>query len=257
MIKKIVFLGAGNVATNLALAFKDKSFDIVQIFSRTEKSASGLAKKTGSSFTIKASNIIKDADVYIIALSDNVLDSVLRDAGFSNQLLVHTSGSLSMDVLKKYSSKYGVFYPLQTFSKSQPVDLNNVPVCIEGSDKNVEAVLSGLAKCISGAVHTIDSETRSHIHLAAVFACNFSNHMYSVAEDILIKKNMSFDILKPLIEETARKITLQNPREAQTGPAVRDDKNIMEKHLKMLWGAPLYENIYRFVSESILKSRNQ
>ena len=158
-----------------------------------------------------------------------------------------------MNVFENRFENYGVFYPLQTFSKFRDIDFSTVPICIEANNKKLEKILVNLAKYISNSVHLVDSEKRKMLHLSAVFACNFVNHMYSVATEILNQSDIPFDLLKPLIVETMQKAIDFDPQNAQTGPAVRNDQNIMLKHIELLKDNPEFEKIYRFVSESIYK----
>lgn len=251
---KIVFIGAGNLATNLCIALKNSGCSIIQIYSRTKKSAKILAKHTKSDFTNSVEDIKIDADIYIISVSDKAMVSTLNKLKFSPSLLVHTSGSTDMKILKKYTSNFGVIYPLQTLNKNKIINLKNVPICIEGCNKNIEEILEEIAKRISDNVQIYTSAQRAKIHLAAVFASNFTNHMYAIANGILQSEKINFAILKSLIEETKNNAFLIGPVAAQTGPANRNDKIIMNKQKEMLSENPLIEKIYSFVSKSIAES---
>ncbi len=252
IINKIVIIGAGNLGTNLAIALHNSGLQIVQVYSRTIESARMLAKKTNALYTNSINEIYPYADLYVLALPDDVVTEFLKTKKINNYFLVHTSGSIPMSVFNKTSQTYGVFYPLQTFSKNKILNFSEIPVCIEGSDKKTTSLLLKLAKKISKNVIVLDSEKRKQAHLAAVFACNFTNHMYVIANDILSEKNISFDLLKPLIQETSEKIKKMKPLDAQTGPALRKDKKILTAHLKMLSKDKNYNKIYSFVSKSIL-----
>lgn len=247
----IVFIGAGNLATNLSLTLKNAGYSILQVYSRTEKSAKELAEKLICDYTFDINNL-KKADVYFFAVRDNVIPQLLNQYNFDNKFIVHTAGSISIDVFKNRTKNYGVFYPLQTFSKYRKVDFENIPICIEANNLKSLQLLENIAKDISGDVRLINSEQRKIIHLAAVVACNFVNHLYSISADILNKGNIPFDILKPLIIETANKIIDNDPHNVQTGPAVRNDTQIIEKHLRMLDDDNL-KNIYRLISDDIFK----
>lgn len=253
----IVILGAGNVATHLSLALKQARFSIKCIYSKTINSARELAVQLNSQYTDKLSKIPVDADLYIIAVKDEIIQKVAENLKIEDGIVVHTAGSISVDIFKGKFQNYGVFYPLQTFSKSREMDFGEVPICIEASMEEIENKLFTLASSLSGSVFKIDSEKRKSLHLAAVFACNFSNHMYSIAHKILNQSGVSFNLLKPLIKETAQKAIDQEPLKAQTGPAVRNDENVILKHLEMLKNSSDYEKIYRFVSKSIYKLNNQ
>jgi predicted short-subunit dehydrogenase-like oxidoreductase (DUF2520 family) len=192
-----------------------------------------------------------DADIYLISVSDFAICSLLQEINFNNKLIAHTSGSISMDDLKKYSNNYGVFYPLQTFSKYREVNFSNVPFCIEGNTLSNEQILVDLASIISKDVRIINSEQRKQLHLSAVFASNFVNHMYAIAAEIANQKDLPFEILLPLITETASKIQNMTPTEAQTGPTVRNDKNTINEHLNMLNYNPKLKKLYSLLSENI------
>lgn len=247
----ISIIGAGNVATQLGLALHEQGYHITQVYSRTKNNASALAKKLGAESISDLKKLNSEASVFIIAVKDDAIEEVAKQIRLKDQLVVHTSGSVAIDVLKKTSKNYGVLYPLQTFSKNKASDFSVVPVCIEGNNKATVTTLGYFAKSISRNVQVINSAQRQSIHLAAVFASNFSNHMYTIAEDLLKKNKLSLDILKPLIEETANKIKTGKPKEMQTGPAVRGDKRTMEKHLKLLAKDQNLKAIYTLLSKNI------
>jgi predicted short-subunit dehydrogenase-like oxidoreductase (DUF2520 family) len=255
-IRNIVFIGAGNVATHLAVALNKKGFKIIQVYSHSKKSASILASRVKASPTADLSEISKIADLYIISVSDNALTEISSRIFLKDKLVVHTSGSHDISILKGISSRYGVFYPLQTFSKSRNPDFTKIPVCIEAKKKEDEKILMHIAMKLSNDVRVINSASRRIIHIAAVFACNFTNFMYSSADKILLEKKIPFDILKPLIIETAKKIISEKPSEVQTGPARRGDLKIMEKHLKMIDDKDLRE-LYKIISKQIYKTYNK
>jgi predicted short-subunit dehydrogenase-like oxidoreductase (DUF2520 family) len=250
---KIVIIGAGNVATQLGLALKKSKHIIVQVYSKHLSSASTLSKKLNSKSTNTLDAIDTSADIYIIAVKDDAIAEVASLLRLKNKMVVHTSGSVDVHVLKPVSKKYGVFYPLQTFSKSKKVNFKTVPICLEANNNNTLSDLYNLASSISNNVQKINSEQRRTIHLAAVFACNFSNHLYAIASTILIEKEVSLDILKPLIEETAHKIKKNSPLEMQTGPAIRKDKKTMDNHLKMLADKKELQQLYKLLSKSIIE----
>ncbi|PXY01554.1 DUF2520 domain-containing protein [Marinifilum breve] len=256
-INKVVILGAGNLATQLAIALNDAGVNILQVYSRTIQSASALADKVNSIAITEISNLAKNADLYICAISDNALESVLDQMPIPIGDVVHTAGSIPMDVFDDYTECYGVFYPLQTFSKNRKVDFSNIPICIESNNLGLQADLMELAGRISNNIHIIDSEQRKQLHLSAVFTCNFANHMYSIGQKLLAEKDVDFDLLKPLIKETAEKVQELDPISAQTGPAIRFDKEIMAKHENELKNLPDFQILYRFVSESIFKMHSE
>lgn len=253
-VAKIVLIGAGNVATQLGKTLHLKGFKIVQVLSRTQKSAESLASIIGARAISEFSEIITDADLYLISVPDDAISEIISKIKPVHGIVVHTSGAVGMDILKKSSGNFGVFYPLQTFSKFRETDFSVIPVCIEASDSETKKSLADVASKISNDVRFIDSFQRSRIHLAAVFVNNFTNYMYALGEKILDKNDISFDILQPLIRETAEKIKQQNPRKAQTGPAIRNDNKVILKHLEMLKDEPEIQKIYRLISEQISKS---
>ena len=253
MSLKFVFIGAGNLATHLSLTLKINGFQIAQVYSRTEDSAKELAKKLDCGFTNSTGDIHKDADVYVIALKDSAYEKVLPQIDFGNKLVIHCSGSTPLSVLSGYAKNYGVLYPLQTFSKEREVNFREIPVFVEGNSAENKKKVLQVAHKISGSVALLNSEKRIYLHIAAVFVCNFVNHFYSIGSDILHSENISFDVLKPLIKETADKIKEMEPHNAQTGPAVRYDENIISKHLEHLKGKNNYDELYSLISKSIFE----
>lgn len=253
--KTVSFIGAGNVATHLAKALYKNNFLIKQVFSKSFKNANSLAKKVNAQPIDLLTQLSANAEIYIIAVPDDVIEKVLKQFPFKNKLVVHTSGSVGIELFAKNSfSNFGIFYPLQTFSKNKAVDFTKVPFCLEANTKTNLKSIEAVTKYLSDKIYPINSEQRQLLHLAAVFACNFSNNMYQIAYDICNKNSIDFDILKPLIIETANKITIQTPQEAQTGPAKRNDKKTIEKHLSLLDNQKNYQEIYRLITESIVQS---
>lgn len=248
---KAVIIGSGNVATHLALAFQKKGIIISQVYSRTSANAELLAQKLNTSFTTHTSGIDRNADIYIYALKDNSFLNLLKRFDLPKAIHVHTSGSIPMKDFYGYTERYGVFYPLQTFSINKEIDFSNVPICIEANTEKLENELIELAKLLTTKTYILSSEQRRRVHLAAVFACNFTNYMYDIAHDIVLGAGIEFDILKPLIMETADKINTLPPREAQTGPAIRYDENIINKHLIMLDNRKHWKAIYKKLTKNI------
>jgi predicted short-subunit dehydrogenase-like oxidoreductase (DUF2520 family) len=248
MIRSVSFIGAGNVAIHLAKSLSSTGIIINEICSKNDVSAQNLAAKTGAKATTleKLSNT---SDLYIIAIKDDQLEGLTIN--LKDKLVVHTSGSVSMQVLSPISKNIGVFYPLQTFTKHKQVDFKTIPMCIESSSTMAAKSLIELANKISSNVQEVTSEQRKKLHLAAVFACNFSNHFYSIADEILKESNLSLNLLKPLITETAFKINSISPKEAQTGPAIRKDITTIEDQLNQLKDKPEYRKLYNFVTQSI------
>lgn len=251
----ISIIGAGNVATQLGLTLYGEGYLINQVYSRNKKNAALLSKKLKAEAITDLKKLSKDSSIYIIAVKDDAIESIAKQLKLKDQIVVHTSGSVSMDVLKKSSKNYGVFYPLQTFSKEKKANFKVIPVCIEANNRSTSTTLEYFAKSISSNVQRVNSEQRKKIHLAAVFACNFSNHMYAIAEQLLSKDKLSLNLLKPLIEETANKIKENKPSKVQTGPASRNDKKTMAAHLKLLSKEKDLQNIYKLISISIAKTK--
>ena len=240
---KIVIIGSGNLATQLALALKDANQEIVQIFSRTSAHAKELADKIGCAYTASLEAVQKDADIYILAVKDDALAALAAN-------LCSARGSMPMDVFKGHALQYGVLYPMQTFSKNRRVNFREIPCFIEASSPSALATIRTLAEIISDHVVDCDSEKRKKMHLAAVLACNLTNHCYRLAERVLEAEQIDFRLFLPLIEETARKVRTLSPKDAQTGPMVRYDQNVMQMQMAMLPDDRTRE-IYRLMAESI------
>jgi len=254
---KVVIIGSGNVATHLALTLQAQGITICQVYSRTTSNAEILAKKLDTPFTNEVSEIYRNADVYLYALNDSSFLKLIKKFKLPNALHIHTSGSIPMGDFFGYADRYGVLYPLQTFSKMKELDFSQVPVCIEGITSEVEEEIEKIAKLLTSKIYLMNSEKRRKLHLAAVFACNFSNYMYDIAFDIVMSAGIEFEILQPLIAETAKKITTMTPKEAQTGPAVRFDEKIINKHLSLLNRKKDVREIYRILSKSIFKKHRK
>ncbi len=252
-IKNIVLIGAGNVATQLAYAFENAGFKIKQVYSRSVESAEKLANDISTDFTIDTKAIMPDADLYVISVTDAAVELLAMELFFKNKLVVHTSGSLSIDVIQQMSANYGVFYPLQTFSKTRKADFKSIPICIEACSEGNEKLLMDLGGSISNNVLRVKTDERKILHLAAVFACNFPNFMYTIAEKILDNNKLDFNLLKPLIKETAAKVQTIDPINTQTGPAKRGDLKIMNRHLELLKDSSGFKDIYKLISSEIQK----
>jgi len=257
MSLNFVFIGAGNLATHLSQAIVKSGNNLLQVYSRTESSAKELAEKLNTSYTTSLNEINIDADIYFVALADSAFSEILPQINFQNKLVVHCSGSLPLSVLEKYSANFGVFYPLQTFSKQREVNFAEIPVFIEANSKENEAVLFQIGRQVSNSVTILNSEKRKYLHIAAVFACNFVNHFYTISAEILKEKEIPFDVLKPLILETAKKVQEIEPVKAQTGPAVRFDENIISSHLEELKGVRNFAELYKSISKSIFEFQQQ
>ena len=249
---KIVMIGAGNLATNLGKALFRAHHEIVQVYSRTEASASALASVLQCSHTTEVEQVEKQADAFIVAVKDAVLPSLAEalHKGRERQLFVHTAGSMPMDILP--SERRGVFYPMQTFSKNKEVDFSVIPCFVEASNEEDKVLLTELGKTISDSLYELESENRKYLHLAAVFCCNFANHCCTLGAKLLKEHgDLPFSVMLPLISETANKLYAMSPKEAQTGPAVRWDENVIEKQKQLLADTPELQRIYELLSLSI------
>ena len=245
------------MATHLGLAIEKTGRKVLQVFSRTEESALHLAGILNADFTCDPQDISREADLYILSVTDDAASQISGTLNLGQKMVVHTSGSLPMDILRKSSDNFGVLYPLQTFSKSRLVDFKTVPLCIEASSADNLQLLEHFAKELSLKVVEVDSEKRKILHLAAVFASNFPNFMFSISDKILAENKLEFELLRPLILETAVKVQELKPEEAQTGPASRGDKTILQKHDELLKEYPEYREIYKKLSEAIRRSRSK
>ncbi|MES2269172.1 MAG: F420-dependent NADP oxidoreductase [Bacteroidota bacterium] len=253
---RITIIGSGNVATHLAAALKNAGHRIVQVYSRNLHNASLLAYHVGAVAVDKSEDISPDTDIFILAIKDDAIASFVPELSSYNKPIAHTSGAVDLNEIAKITPNAGVFYPLQTFSKTKEVNFREVPLCIEGADETITKTLEGLARDISNNVYRVNSAQRKVLHLAAVFACNFTNHLYSIGEQLLTGSDMSFDMLRPLIAETADKIKGHSPASVQTGPAIRNDELTMQSHLQMLNDKPDLQEIYTRLSQDIIKNQN-
>lgn len=249
---KIVFIGAGNVATHLASVMDSTGFEIIQIFSQTIESAKALSKKLSRKpvYTNQIDQIDNGADLYIFSIKDSALQQVASQIKPNLGIWIHTAGSMSIDLFNGYADHFGVIYPLQTFSKNKSIDWTNIPIFLEASDTDTLEVLKLVANRLSKSVYELSSDKRKYVHLTGVFACNFTNYMYSVSADILQQAGLPFEVALPLIDETCAKVHTLSPKEAQTGPAIRFDENVMNRHINLIEDAKLKE-IYRLISEKI------
>lgn len=249
---KVVFIGAGNLATRLSLAMQRVGMQIGQVYSRTPENARELAVKLGCPWTTDLLALQTDADMYVFSLKDKVLVEVIAHVKPNDGLWIHTAGSMPMDIFEGYAARYGVLYPLQTFSKGREVGFDVIPLFLEANAKKDADYLKNIASALSENVRFMSSEKRRKLHLAAVFACNFTNHIYALSYKLLEKEDIPPEVLLPLIDETTAKIHAMPPVAAQTGPAIRYDENVINKHLAML-DDPDMKAIYQLLSQSIHK----
>lgn len=248
----IVLIGAGNLATNLGKALKQAGHTIRQVYSHTMASAEKLASILGCPATNDLQQLA-DAEVYILSIKDAALQSVVSMVcrQHLDAVFLHTAGSMPMDLFKDEAQHYGVLYPMQTFSKAREVDFSIIPTFIEWNDEQAHQTMLSLAESVSNRIYPLSSEDRKYLHLSAVWACNFANHCYDVASKLLKAHHLPFDVMLPLIDETARKVHELSPREAQTGPAVRYDENVIHAQAELLKANPTLQELYLLLSKSI------
>lgn len=270
---KIVLIGAGNLATHLGKALHAAGHDMLQVFSRTMQSAETLASLLDAEPLTDIAQVRDDADVYIFSVKDSALvqlvaqlcrheaDGLVEDGavnalrkakkGEHERVFLHTAGSMPMSVFKGMAQHYGVLYPMQTFSRQREVDFSIIPCFVEANDEFAQKQIEGMAREISGRVYQLSSEDRKYLHLSAVFACNFANHCYAISQELLEEHGIPFDVMLPLINETAAKVHEMKPKDAQTGPAVRYDENVIGKQSKLLENHPHFKKVYDSMSKSI------
>jgi predicted short-subunit dehydrogenase-like oxidoreductase (DUF2520 family) len=245
---RVSIIGSGNVAQHLIQAFsKTAEIELVQVYSRKPNV---ISTKSTSAKIISDFTAFLPVDLIIIAVTDSAISEVSKQIPLKNQLVVHTSGSMSMEVLDDKNRK-GVFYPLQTFSKTKEIDFSSIPIFIEAQNDNDYKTLEIVAKSVSNSVNRINSKQRKALHIAAVFVSNFTNHLYQIGYAICLENELPFDALKPLILETANKIVTLSPTEAQTGPARRKDNQTINEHLSFLTDENQKE-IYKLLTKSII-----
>lgn len=255
----VVLLGAGRVATHLAPALVRAGVRLLQVWSRTEESARVVAEPLGVPYTDDLDAVVSDADIYIVCVSDGALpqvaEKVVAVAGKS-PLYLHTAGSVGMELWQRCGAlRYGILYPLQTFSKEREVDMREVSFFVEASSDESIVKVEDLASKLSTKVFRADSERRARLHISAVFACNFANAMYGIAYRLLAEEDIPFEVLLPLIDETSAKVHVLTPKEAQTGPAVRGDKDVMQSHLQTLAENQELSEMYATISNYINRNK--
>ncbi|HEY9115027.1 MAG TPA: Rossmann-like and DUF2520 domain-containing protein [Bacteroidales bacterium] len=255
-IEKISFIGSGNVAWGLAPFLRDLGVEIVEVYSTNPQTSSEFAKTFKCNVAGSLASLNKNSDLYLLAVPDKEIEKLAKAFPDVKGIVAHTSGIVAVDGLKNLE-KYGVFYPLQTFTKGLTVEISKVPFCIEASGDEVEKELLNLASGMSENVQLIDSVQRKNLHLSAVLVSNFPNLLYHYASELLEEKGLNFQILIPLMEESVRKVKYLKPKDAQTGPAKRNDLVTIEEHLRMLEDFPQIKNIYNLISEQIRKKYHE
>ncbi len=246
---KIAIIGYGNLGFHLVNHLCEAGHSITQVFTR-DKTKTRISKYK-IDFIDELNLINEDSDIYFLPVKDDALAEVANQLSLKGKIVAHCSASVDMNLLKNCSENIGVFYPLQSFSREVEVDFNNIPILIEGDNPSTISILKQVASSLSNEVLEVNQQQRLAVHVAAVFANNFSNYLFTVAEEILNKENISYKILLPLIEETIRKVKENPPSKSQTGPAKREDDKTIQKHLKYLSDAADLKNLYSIITQQI------
>ena len=252
--QNITLIGAGNVGYHLGRRLHAAGMEIVQVFSRDAEKARELAEATGAEAATGLEQIQPGASLYILAIADDAIAPVaqqLQPKLTVESAVVHTSGATPSTVLAPYFPKYGIFYPLQTFSREREPDFSTIPICIYSPKQELEGQLAMLGRQVSQSVHRIDDEQRAVLHVAAVFVNNFSNHLFHIGQEILNEEQLPFELLLPLIRETVDKVERHPPKAMQTGPARRGDQETIIRHLAYLKKSPNFEKVYKVLTKSI------
>lgn len=249
---QIVIIGSGNVASVLGKLCRQNGHQVLQVISRNAQHAKMLAEELNCDHTDYSGQINKQAELYLVAVADTALFDMNKSFDLVNKLIIHTAGSVSKDVLKDISVNYGVVYPLQSLRKEMPY-ANDIPLLIDGNTEETMTVVEDFAKTISGNVSKANDDERLKLHVAAVVVSNFTNHLYALAEEFCKKEAVDFNLLTPLIKETAERIAHASPAAVQTGPAVRNDIFTIDKHLRVLSNHPSLKYLYVKLTDSIMK----
>ena len=253
---RIVIIGTGNTATVLGRLFKQAGHSIVQVYGRNKQRATALAEILDARPTNHESQVSKECDLYVVAVSDGAIGSVASWLHVEKKMVVHTAGSVDANILSVCSKNYGVLYPLQSLRK-ETAHIPRIPFVVEANTSDANALIYDFARSISKDVQTATGRQRLMIHVAAIMVSNFTNHLYSLAEDYCNKEEVDFSMLLPLITETAERLNQFSPFEIQTGPAVRGDWGTVQKHIHLLENHPVHQAVYRVLSESIEQWKNR
>lgn len=248
---KVVLIGSGNVASVLGRLITKNNHQVIQVTSRNIANAKALADEFGASYTDYNGELDKSADLYIIAVSDMAIHECVQHYNIHDKLVMHTAGSVSKDILKNTSYNYGVLYPLQSLRKEMH-DLPEIPFLVDGNNESVIQAIYDFASTLSPDVKVLHDEERLKLHVAAVIVSNFTNHLYAIAEEYCNTEHVEFNLLKPLIRETANRISDNSPKAVQTGPAVRKDILTLDKHLRLLTNHPKLKTTYLRLTDSIM-----
>jgi len=252
-IKTVTLIGAGKLANHLGNALKKHGFGIPQVYNRTPSQGQRLAKKLNATYTDDLNKLSFKSDLFIIAVTDRAIPEITGRLSLDGELVVHTSGTVAMSVLSKTTQRSGVLYPLQTFTGKGLVSFQKIPVCLEAAQENDLRLLADLAGKISEKIYFINSERRSYLHLAAVFAANFPHFLHTVAADLMKEHNLPLEMVRPLILQVARNTRYEDLFDLQTGPAVREDFPVIEQHRCLLSDHPEYQKIYDLITNSIIQ----
>jgi predicted short-subunit dehydrogenase-like oxidoreductase (DUF2520 family) len=249
----VTVIGCGNVGTHFCKSFLQERVKIVQVINRTEFWAKKIAQEVKADFSIEYNSIPENTDYIVICVKDKEIENVIDNIPIGNYTVIHTSGTVSLEVFKNKFKKFGVVYPLQTFTKEKSLKLKTVPFFIESNSKENLQNLKKFALAYSANIWEADSAKRKKIHLAAVFSCNFVNHLLVLSKEILKTEEIPLEILHPLIKETIEKALLFGPEKVQTGPAVRGDDQTMKLHLELLADKKDIQTLYKLISQSIIE----
>ena len=255
-LSRITLIGSGNVGYHLGRRLHAVGVEVVQVFSRDKEKADKLAAATGARAATRLDQIEPGSELYILAVSDDAIASVagkLRSRLPEQSAIVHTSGATPSSVLAPFFPRYGIFYPLQTFSRGREPSFDTLPICVHSPDEELASQLAALGHRISRSVHRIDDAQRAVLHVGAVFVNNFTNHLFHIGQEILANEGLSFGLLLPLIRETVNKIEENPARDMQTGPARRGDQETISRHLEYLKKFPQFEEVYQVLTKSIHK----
>ena len=255
MIEKVTLIGAGNMAHWLVYAMRNAGVRISQVYSRQYSHAEALAEKAGAVAIDNIKDLLPDRDLYIFSIKDDSYDNLLQQLPFRLPLAAHTAGSLSMRIFEPYAESYGILYPYQSVNKDMDFKGVVVPLCVEASNTTAEDELFAFAQRLTSVVQKLDESQRMVLHRAAIFGCNFTNAMYSIAYDIMQEHHIDWQMIMPLLQNTMEKVKTMNPHEAQTGPAQRGDQNVIQFHLDALQDELLKE-IYKVMTAYITCHKN-
>ncbi len=256
-ITSVSIIGAGNVGWHMALAMHQHGITVINIVSRNQTNAKELASLVSAKAASGPEQLVRVPDLCMLCVTDDALEDVVKTYTNAGTVVVHTSGSTGMEIFDSESSNTGVFYPLQTFTRGREMTYDRIPFLVEGATHTVTVRLMQLARKISGTAIETNAELRRKVHIAAVFACNFSNHMAAVANNMLKESGLDFSLLRPLLEETADKLQSMDPQDAQTGPAVRSDMKIVQSHITALKDRPDEAMLYKLLTNNIIRYINK